>query len=225
MMTTLRRPATLAVLVVLLTSTGCIGRLATRSLAREIQVEEGDILFQSLPGELPALIASITHSPYTHCGVVIDHPRHGLCVLEAADRVQVTRLHDWLAQSRDHRVTVCRLRPDYRRHIPAFIAACRAYTGRAYDPRFRMDDKTLYCSELIWKGYRAATGKQLGEPVRLVELDWKPHAAAIRELDEGNLPLERLLITPRDLARAPQLEVVYSNFPPATPTEAGQTAD
>ena len=60
---------------------------------------------------------------------------------------------------------------------------------------------------MIYKGWQAATGDKIGKRVKLGDLDWKPHELVIRQIAHG-LPLERVMITPRDLARAPQLEAV-----------------
>ncbi len=97
--------------------------------------------------------------------------------------------------------------------IPAIITAARAYLGRPYDIRYRMDDEHIYCSELIYKAYRDATGGTLGRLVKLSELKWQPFAKLIEEMEGGPPPLDREMITPRDLAAAEQLVLVYSTFP------------
>ena len=56
-------------------------------------------------------------------------------------------------------------------------------------------------------GYRQATNDHLGEIVTLSQLSWQPYEAFIREIDPS-LPLAREMITPRDLAAAPQLKLV-----------------
>ena len=82
---------------------------------------------------------------------------------------------------------------------------------RPYDTRYKMDDDRIYCSELIYKAYRAASGGgEAGRLVRLGDLNWGKYERTIIELEGGPPPLDREMITPRDLALAPQLELVKS---------------
>jgi hypothetical protein len=84
----------------------------------------------------------------------------------------------------------------------------RAYVGRPYDIRYEMDDEKIYCSELIYKAYRDATGGELGSLVALGELNWRPYERLIREIEGGPVPVERRMITPHHLSQAQQLELV-----------------
>jgi hypothetical protein len=61
----------------------------------------------------------------------------------------------------------------------------------------------------VFKAYQQTTGESLGEFVRLGELNWKPFAATIEYYEGGPSPLDREMITPRDLAGAEQLEEVF----------------
>jgi len=81
--------------------------------------------------------------------------------------------------------------------------------GRPYDFKYRMDDDALYCSELVYRAYKNATGEQLGKPVRLGDMNWKPHEATIRKYEGGPPPLDVMIIAPKHLAEAEQLEKVF----------------
>jgi hypothetical protein len=74
-----------------------------------------------------------------------------------------------------------------------------------------MDDKFIYCSELVYKAYRDATGKPLGKLAKLGDLNWRPYVATIRKYEGGDPPLDREMITPIDLSKAPQLQKVFDN--------------
>ena len=72
-----------------------------------------------------------------------------------------------------------------------------------------MDDERIYCSELIYKAYRDASGGEpLGQLVRLGSLKWQAYQDTIERAEGGPVPVDREMITPRDLARAEQLELV-----------------
>jgi len=181
--------------------------LVTSLSAAEYVPQEGDLLFQSLPhNEVIDAIEGSTASPYSHCGIVVS-TLLGWSVLEAIGPVKQTPLKQWTAQGRERTFAVFRLREEHRPHIPAMIAAARKYSGLPYDIQYELDDKKIYCSELIYKAWLTATGQRMGKLVKLGDLDWKPHEQVIRAIADG-LPLERLMITPRDLAQAPQLEAV-----------------
>jgi hypothetical protein len=169
------------------------------------QPQHGDLVFQSLAHN-PVIdaIEGCTHSPYSHCGIVV-HRAGSWFVLEAIGPVQEKPLNRWILQGRSRQFAVYRLKPEQQKHIPAMIAAARRFIGRPYDIQYELDDEKIYCSELIYKSWLAATRQQLGKLVKLSDLNWKPHELVIRQIARG-LPLDRVMITPRDLAAAQQLD-------------------
>ena len=56
-----------------------------------------------------------------------------------------------------------------------------------------------------------AGGQQLGELRKFGEMNWRPYETLIRQIEGGDVPINREMITPRDLARAKQLEPVFSH--------------
>lgn len=177
------------------------------------QPREGDILFQALPNppglDLVDTIEGSTGSSYSHCGMVCFKGR-AWKVIEAIGPVQETPLEVWIARGRDKQVWVYRLRENERPHIPAMLDAMRKDLGKPYDIHYRFDEQAIYCSELIWRGWKTATGRELGKVVKLGDLNWQPYRQVIEAIEgAGNLPLDREMITPRDLAAAPELERVF----------------
>ena len=174
------------------------------------QPKEGDLYFQSLPRNAGVnAIEGASESPYSHCGILVRKGDEWF-VLEAIGPVMETPLAKWITQARDRHYDVFRLEAEHERNIPAFIKAARKYMGRPYDIRYRMDDEKIYCSELIFKGYRDATGKSLGKLVKFGDLKWVRHTPVILAI-EGSIPLNRIMITPRHLSEAKQLEKVFSS--------------
>lgn len=180
---------------------------------RGYQPVEGDILFQSLPNpaglDLVDAIEGSTGSPYSHCGMVFQENGRWQ-VIEAIGPVQIIPLDRYLARGRGREVWAYRLDETSRKHVPAALTAMKRDLGKPYDPRYRFDDEAIYCSELIWRGWKSATGKELGAAVTLGSLTWQPYQAVIEAIEgPGKLPLDRPMITPRDLARARELKRVY----------------
>jgi hypothetical protein len=171
---------------------------------------EGDVVFQSLPhNPLIDAIEGCTESPFSHCGI-LHRSRDAWVVIEAIGPVKETPLEAWIAQGREGQYTAFRLREKYRSQIPDFIKAAQSYAGRPYDIHYDLDDAAIYCSELIYKSFQRVTGEEMGRLQKLGELKWLAYAAVIKQIEGGNLPLERKMITPRSLSEASQLEKVYS---------------
>lgn len=172
----------------------------------------GDVLFQPLPllSDLVVAIEGITHSPFSHCGVVVQRDEE-LHVIEAAARVTTTPLEEWIDRGRHNQYAAFRLKPEYEPIIPQFIEALHTYLGRPYDMQYDMGDAAIYCSELIYKGFRDATGEELGKLMRLGDLDWQPYRDTIIRYGGDPPPLDRIMITPRHLSEAEQLIKIFEH--------------
>lgn len=172
------------------------------------QPKSGDIIFQSFPhGPLTDAIETVTQSTYSHCGMIV-RTAFGFRVLEAIGPVTTTRLDDWIKRGRGHGFAVYRFKSSYSKKLTAFVRAGKGFAGRPYDIHFDFDDATIYCSELVFKAFKQATGENLGTVQRLGDLNWKPQEAFIRGIERGGLPLNREMITPKAITEAPQLELV-----------------
>jgi hypothetical protein len=182
--------------------------------------QDGDILFQSLPpSRLVNAIEGVSQSPYSHCGIVTkQNGRWVIC--EAFRNVELTPLKEFVFRGRNQGFAVYRLKADFQKFIPATIENARKYLGRPYDVQYQMDDARIYCSELIYKGYREASGQQLGKLVRLGDLNWRPFEEAIKYFEGGPVPLDREMITPKDMAEASQLELVFVHKMAVEPVES-----
>lgn len=168
---------------------------------------EGDVLFQSLPhGALTNAIEGSTHSPWSHCGIVA-RANDEWIVYEAYGQVQSVPLKEFWSRSRDFQFAVYRFTDECSDRIPAVLETVeKNYIGLPYDAKYELDDEKIYCSELIYKAFRDVTGETMGTLDRLGDLNWQPYERTIRELEGGEPPLDRMMITPRGLSDAKQLE-------------------
>jgi cell wall-associated NlpC family hydrolase len=183
-----------------------------RVTLQDYEPREGDIIFQSFPdGALARAIEGVTQSSYSHCGIVTGRG-HMWMVLEAVGPVKETPLASWIMRGKNQSFDVYRLKPEYSRKIPEFVAKARAYRGRPYDIQYEFDDEKVYCSELVFKAFLESTGEQLGEVVSLGQLRWEGYEDFIRGITGGELPLERKMITPWHLSRAKQLQPIYESL-------------
>jgi hypothetical protein len=173
--------------------------------------KEGDVIFQSLPhNDLVDAIEGITHSPYSHCGVVLRDKNDVWVVIEALGPVGETPLLGWIKRGRGGDFAVYRLDPKYEPLIPEFKKQLLAFLGRPYDSNYDMSNgHAVYCSDLVYLAFNSAAGEKLGTLERLRDLDWKPFEDFIKSEQGGGLPLDRVMITPASLSRATQLKEVY----------------
>jgi len=169
----------------------------------------GDILFQSLPrGPLVDAIEGVTRSPWSHCGIIV-RDGDNWAVLEAIGPVKVTPLTSWIRQARDDRFVAYRIRERSDDLVEQLIAAARTFLGRPYDIRYELDDEKIYCSELVQKAFAKVTGRELGQPRRLGDMNWRPFEAFIRQVEGGALPLDREIVSPQALTESSELTKVY----------------
>jgi len=173
---------------------------------------EGDVVFQSLPhGELVDAIEGVTHSPFSHCGVVLRNDAGKWVVIESIGTVHETPLFQWIFRGRGGSLEAYRLADKDASFIPAFKKALLGYSGYSYDFDYDMAHAKdcVYCSDLVFLAFKQASGEPMGTLQRLGDLDWKGHRDFIRAEANGTLPLDRVMITPASLARATQLHRAY----------------
>ncbi len=175
---------------------------------KKIDVQNGDFIFQHLPGPLTEMIADMTKSRYSHCGIIVKKA-DGFVVLQAIGPVKETPLNQWISYGVGRKFTIVRFKKPYQKDIPAMIQEAYKFLGRPYDIQYEWGDQKIYCSELIYKAVFNASGLRLTEFVRLGDMKWQPYEKMIRSLADGDLPLERRMITPESLVVSDKVEVVY----------------
>ncbi len=203
----------LAVTILLLAIAGCMAPAPTHTAAvASAEFLEGDIVFQHIDEPMGELIVGVTRSPYSHCGIVTWRDGRPW-VLEAAGPVRLTPLERWIA--RGHRGWFTQVRP--RKLDPGQIAAAvttgMAFMHLPYDMQYELDDEKVYCSELVHKAFARGAGVPIGEPLPLGQMNWRPYETQIRELAEGELPLERQIVSPGSVAESPHVRLIHSTFP------------
>ncbi|MCK5581309.1 MAG: hypothetical protein KAJ18_08560 [Candidatus Omnitrophica bacterium] len=182
---------------------------------KNIDIREGDFIFQHLPGKLLRIISDVTQSQYSHCGIIVKK-NNKFYVLEAIGPVKETPLNQWISYGIKDQFTIVRLKKHYQKNIPQIIKAAYQFQGLPYDIQYEWDDQKIYCSELIYKAAKRGAGIELANFKRLGELNWQPHQDFIRYIANGELPLNRAMITPEDVAFSEKVHVVYSSFPAKT---------
>jgi uncharacterized protein YycO len=177
----------------------------------EISFRDGDVVFQKIPGETGDRIAAITASPVTHCGIVIVE-NDEVKIIDAADVVKSSPVKEWISNGVEKKFALAR-----NESIPAdkadnIIKEAEKMKGKPYDFQYEWDEEKVYCSELVYKSYERGAGIKLCGFKKLGELEYRGHEEFIKTLMDGQLPLDRQMITPADIYTSGELKMVYNDF-------------
>jgi hypothetical protein len=177
-----------------------------------LDLKDGDIVFQHWLGKLGSVIADVTDSPLSHCGMVV-HRKGEPWVIEAVGPVRYISFKKWLRQGDRGYFMQMRVKEASERQIANAIEVAESMLGRPYDIQYELDDEKIYCSELVYKAYERGAEIEVGDKEALRDLKWRPHEKFIRVLAGGELPLDRVMVTPVSIARHSRLKLMYSTFP------------
>ncbi len=181
-------------------------RLERREQAWGFQVEAGDVLFQDLDcGARCDLIREVTHSPYSHVGIVLLEGGQRQVWEALGPPVGPTPLADWVERGRRGRVAVYRPVEALLARRDAVAAQVRAMRGLPYDADYQWDDERIYCSELVAKAYARAFGRDVFPPHPLGPGAFGDRAAQISRMSHGRLTEQTPMVPPVDLAHSPLL--------------------
>ncbi|KRG44950.1 hypothetical protein ARC78_03830 [Stenotrophomonas pictorum JCM 9942] len=172
--------------------------------------QDGDIVFHTSTSSQSVAVQAATHSPYSHMGIVL--LRGGVPhVLEAVQPVRYTPLQAWLDRGRQGRYVIKRPATPLDANAKARLQrAATPYLGKPYDLTFEWSDQRIYCSELVWKLYRDATGIRLAPLARLDSFDLQAPTvrAKLRERYGANIPRDEPVISPAAIFASPMLVTV-----------------
>lgn len=179
-----------------------------------VELKEGDIVFQTSKSSQSTAIQQATHSPYTHVGILFNQ-NESWCVLEAIGPVKYTPLKKWLANGIGAHFTIKRLKETRaltQQRLEKLRLEGDRLVGKPYDPYFGWSDDKLYCSELVWKVYKKATGIEIGVPRTLGEFDLTPRKvkAKLAQRYGNNIPLSERVVAPSTIFESPVLTTVCS---------------
>ena len=172
--------------------------------------EAGDIVFHTSRSAQSKAVQAATKSPYSHMGIVLF--RDGKAdVFEAVQPVKYTPLKQWLDRGQGRRYVAKRLKqPLSAASVRKLHQAAERYEGKPYDLTFEWSDERLYCSELVWKMYKAAADIELAPLARLgsFDLDAPAVKAKLKERYGQNVPLDEPVVSPAAIFESRALKTV-----------------
>lgn len=180
------------------------------------ELRNGDIIFQTSQSRQSKAIQVATNSRYSHCGIVyIQDGKH--YVFEAVQPVKTTPLEQWIARGESRHFVVKRLKNADEildeQTLQKMKSAGNAFNGKDYDLYFNWSDDRIYCSELIWKIYKRATGIELGQlqTLRSFDLSNKLVKQKLTERYGNNIPLDEAVVSPAAIFDSEHLITILEN--------------
>jgi hypothetical protein len=179
------------------------------------RLEEGDIIFQTSMSSQSRAVQLATHSRYSHVGIVYVG-KGGPHVYEAAEKVKFTPIREWINTGEKGGFVIKRLKkhdslsPDILKKMKS---AGDKFRGKNYDLYFEWDDSRIYCSELVYKVYRAG-GIELGELQTIKDFDLT-HSAVRKKMKErfgDKIPYDETVISPDAIFNDEKLIEICSSY-------------
>ena len=189
-------------------------RLEQHRLTSSIQ--NGDIIFHTSKSAQSKAIQLATHSKYSHVGIIYEKGGN-YYVYEAVQPVKLTPLNQWINRGDKGHYVIKRLKnadeiltPDVLRKMKTLG---EKYKGKNYDIYFEWSDDRIYCSELVWKIYREATGIEIGQLETLSDFDLSSNAVKekMKERYGNAIPMDEKVISPAAMFKSNKLTTVKEN--------------
>ena len=182
----------------------------------EIEIKEGDIIFQTSKSEQSKPIQIATKSKYSHCGIIYKKG-NDFYVYEAVGPVKLTPFKQWIAHGKNNSYVIKRLKNSENLITPDVLSNMKKVgdqlKGKPYDTTFEWSDNNIYCSELVWKIYQRGAGIEIGKLQRLKEFDLSDASvkAIMKRRYHGKIPTEEIVISPGALFNSNLLVTVKGN--------------
>ena len=192
---------------------GILGLILSFNYPTATTLRTGDIIFQSSMSGQSAAIQLATKSKFSHCGI-IQIVKGKVMVLEAIGPVKLTSFKKWISHGDDSKYWVKRLKKADSILTPEVLKKMEVegnkLMGKEYDLYFEWSDSRIYCSELVWKIYKQATGLELGKLQQLKEFDLSSKAVKdkLKERYGDKIPLEEKVISPVSIYNSVLLETI-----------------
>jgi len=183
-------------------------------------LKNGDIVFQETNSSQGKAVKAATDSRWTHVGVFFIRDGKPM-VIEAVQPVRITPLGSFISRN-PKSFYAMRLKDADKRITSEAVSKAEKYgnrqLGKNYDSKFQWSDERIYCSELVWKLYKEATGIELCKP-RPFSTYNLGHPTVQRIINQRygsmrNLTMNELCVAPSDLAQSKLLIEV-----PKSPTK------
>jgi len=184
-----------------------------RKTSETTDFKNGDIIFQPSKSAQSKAIQLATNSKYSHMGIIYKN-NDKYYVYEAVQPVKLTPLDDWIKRGENGHFVVKRLKDRDKiltaETLEKMKEIGQQYENKDYDLYFEWSDDKIYCSELVWKIYKQATGIEIGQLEKLSDFDLTSEIVKkkIKERYGDNIPLDEKVISPATMFNSDKLVTI-----------------
>lgn len=178
-----------------------------------VELAEGDLVYIALKGAAGGAISDSSGSVASHIGIVTLHP-DGPRVIHSYGRVREEPLARFLAKGTGPHAVNRFAYPDHATR-DAVVEGARRFLGWPYDRKYRIDNRELYCSELVYRAFLDGAGLV---PVALTPMDFRPDLPEVWafwvRFFQGDVPQGEPGIAPGDYLESPDFTLVFDDLRP-----------
>lgn len=180
------------------------------------KIQDGDLIFQISKSDQSKAIQLATASKYSHMGIIFKKENKWY-VFEAVQPVKITRLKSWIKRGENKHYVIKRLKNADQILTYSVIQKMKEialeYLGKPYDIYFEWSDNKIYCSELVWKIYKRATGIKIGKLEKLSDFDLTDSIVRkkLKERYGNTIPLDEKAISPAKMFNSDKLITIKKN--------------
>jgi len=211
----LKRIVFFSILIIGLAQTSCNKKNITiNELMLELQ--DGDIIFQTSLSAQSKAIQLATHSKYSHMGMIYKKDQ-AIYVFEAVQPVKLTPLEVWIKRGKNEHFVVKRLKESDKVLSPEVKLKIKElgkqFLGKDYDIYFEWTNNRIYCSELVWKIYKQAANIEIGKLETLEDFDLSNEVVKkiLVERYGDKIPNNEIVISPESMFNSEKLITIFEN--------------
>ncbi|MEM6736900.1 MAG: YiiX family permuted papain-like enzyme [Bacteroidota bacterium] len=173
-------------------------------------IQNGDIIFQTSKSSQSQAIQLATKSKYSHMGIIYENDGE-FFVYEAVQPVKLTPLKEWIKRGEDGHYVIKRLNNANEVLTKPVLTKMKEigeqFNGKSYDIYFEWSDDKIYCSEMVWKIYKRATGIEIGRLERLSDFDLTHEIVQtkMKERYGDNIPMDEKVVSPASMFNSDKL--------------------
>lgn len=179
------------------------------------ELKEGDIIFQTSESKQCEAVRLATKSKFSHCGILFKENGR-LMVLEAIQPVQISELQDWINRGKNGNYVVKRYKDSLQLNKDNLLKMKTfgmSLLHKDYDIYFEWNNDKIYCSELVWKIYKAAN-IEISKTEYLKDFDLtNPKVKYILNERYGSkIPLNEVVVAPSTIEKSTSLITIIDTY-------------
>lgn len=180
------------------------------------RIQDGDIIFQTSTSSQSQAIQLATNSKYSHMGIIYENDGNYV-VYEAVQPVKLTPLTEWINRGKNGHYVIKRLENADEILTDSILLKMKQvgdqFNGKDYDKYFEWSDEKMYCSELVWKIYKEATGIEIGKLEQLSDFELSDELVQAKMIERygDNVPMDEKVISPAAMFNSDKLVTIEAN--------------